>query len=191
MPMGSFNEDKGLETLLEGVLGSTESFRPVAFMVADYNGVRDELKQFLECGVRSESDVWSEIARLCDLKVSCLEKGGAVIFPRVESVRFCVDINAGVIGSGSARRFSETEACVTGHVDGGGPEVVSLLLEHIESDARAEGYLSVFTLLEENDSFEAIYLKRGYLPSERKDDYALASCLGACVLYDRLLAKAL
>lgn len=190
--MDSFNEDKRLEDLLESVCGRTESFRSVVFMVADCYGVREELKAFLECGTRNKRDVWLELANLCNLKLNRLKDGSVIIFPRVKTVRFCVDINRGVIGSGSQKRYYEKEACIAYlHIDEDDPEVISLLLEHLEEDARSEGYSSIFALIEDDDEFEAIYLESGYLPSDRKDDRAFENCLGCCILYDRTLTKTL
>ena len=68
--MGSFNEDKRLDNLLETVLDSTESFLSVAFMIADHNVVRDELKSFLEGGARSERGVLAQTCQSLQSQVA-------------------------------------------------------------------------------------------------------------------------
>ena len=67
--LDSFNEDKRLEELLESAAGQNSQFPSVAFMVADDNGIREELAAYLFSEARSQEEVWLEIASLCRLRV--------------------------------------------------------------------------------------------------------------------------
>lgn len=93
--MDNFKEDEKLEELLGSVVDRDDRFLSVAFMVADDNGIREELAAYLSSGARSQEEVWLEIASLCQLKVYKLKNGSSLIYPQVKTVRFCVDVRRG------------------------------------------------------------------------------------------------
>lgn len=190
--MDNFKEDEKLEELLGSVVDRDDRFLSVAFMVADDNGIREELAAYLSSGARSQEEVWLEIASLCQLKVYKLKNGSSLIYPQVKTVRFCVDVRRGAIGSGSLKHLSSTEACIIVHLDCEDPCAWEPIFDYLEADDVNSHYESAFVLVADDGTPDKdICLTRGYTPSIGKDKGGLRRCLGARVVYDEVLSKKL
>ena len=87
-----------------------------------------------------------------------LKNGSSLIYPRVKTVRFCVGVRRGSIGSGSLKHLSSTEACIIMHLDCDDPL-------RLGADAVNGHYESAFVLVTgDGTPDKGISLAKGYTP---------------------------
>lgn len=112
-------------------------------------------------------------------------------FPRRSTVRFAVQ-NGKAIGSGSYKKFDSETACLTylwiepcDEYDE--KAVYEELYEVLEKDIIADGYKTIFTVCDEEES--GFYKKNGYAIAEERDADRLIDLLGADVIHDMTMEK--
>lgn len=121
-----------------------------------------------------------------------LKNGSSLIYPQVKTVRFCVDVRWGSIGSGSLKHLSSTEACIIVHLNCDDPCAWEPVFDYLEADAANSHYESAFVLVADDGTPDkGICLARGYIPSSGKNQDELCRCLGAHVIYGEILSKKL
>lgn len=94
-----------------------------------------------------------------------LKNGSSLIYPRVKTVRFCVGVRRGSIGSGSLKHLSSAEACIIMHLDCDDPCAWEPIFDYLEADAVNSHYESAFVLVAgDGTPDKGIRLAKGYTP---------------------------